>query len=140
MFVFICFHQVGGIHGARGTAPDIDGCFDAIGKIEDGGAGRSFLVLRNPNLHRREIEFQTRMVLLFHDGSVRQFLANDSVPQAMVEGFLDSSGHLGDRLITAMRAGLSAGGEAGPVRSAGLKLVDKVAWPVAELAPNELTT
>ncbi|MFC6488671.1 DUF1028 domain-containing protein [Nitratireductor sp. GCM10026969] len=60
-------------------------------------------------------------------------LANDGVPQAIVDGFLASSGHLGDRLIAAMRAGLAAGGEAGPVHSAGLKLVDKVSWPVADL-------
>ena len=60
-------------------------------------------------------------------------LANDGVPQAIVDGFLASSGHLGDRLIAAMRAGLAAGGEAGPVHSAGLKIVDKVSWPVADL-------
>lgn len=60
-------------------------------------------------------------------------LAHDGVPQAIVDGFLGSSGHLGDRLIAAMRAGLDAGGEAGPVHSAGLKLVDKVSWPVADL-------
>lgn len=60
-------------------------------------------------------------------------LANDGVPQAIVDGFLASSGHLGDRLIAAMRAGLTAGGEAGPVHSAGLKIVDKVSWPVADL-------
>ena len=60
-------------------------------------------------------------------------LDNDGVPQAIVDGFLDASGHLGDRLIAAMRAGLAAGGEAGPVHSAGMMLVDKVAWPVADL-------
>ena len=60
-------------------------------------------------------------------------LANDGVPQAVVEGFLASSGHLGDRLIAAMQAGLAAGGEAGPLHSAGMLLVDKVAWPVADL-------
>ncbi|SEW26622.1 Uncharacterized conserved protein, Ntn-hydrolase superfamily [Aliiroseovarius sediminilitoris] len=60
-------------------------------------------------------------------------LANDGVPQAIVDGFLSSTGHLGDRLIAAMRAGLAAGGEAGPVHSAGMMLVDKVAWPVADL-------
>ncbi len=56
-------------------------------------------------------------------------LANDGVPQAIVNGFLANSGHLGDRLIAAMRAGLAAGGEAGPIHSAGMMLVDKVAWP-----------
>lgn len=60
-------------------------------------------------------------------------LADPGVPQAIVEGFLASGGHLGDRLIAAMRAGLAAGGEAGPVHSAGLKIVDKVSWPVADL-------
>jgi uncharacterized Ntn-hydrolase superfamily protein len=60
-------------------------------------------------------------------------LANDGIPQALVDGFLASSGHLGDRLIAAMRAGLAAGGEAGPVHSAGMMLVDQVAWPVADL-------
>ncbi|MGR3617106.1 MAG: DUF1028 domain-containing protein [Paracoccaceae bacterium] len=60
-------------------------------------------------------------------------LANDQVPAAIVDGFCSSTGHLGDRLIAAMRAGLAAGGEAGPIHSAGMKLVDKVAWPVADL-------
>lgn len=60
-------------------------------------------------------------------------LANEGVPQAIVDGFLASSGHLGDRLIAAMRAGLAAGGEAGAVHSAGMKIVDKVSWPVADL-------
>jgi uncharacterized Ntn-hydrolase superfamily protein len=36
-------------------------------------------------------------------------------------------------LIAALRAGLAAGGEAGPVHSAGLQLCDKVGWPVADL-------
>lgn len=60
-------------------------------------------------------------------------LANDTVPQAIIDAFLSSSGHLGDRLIDAMQAGLAAGGEAGPVHSAGMMLVDTVSWPVADL-------
>ncbi|WP_170424755.1 DUF1028 domain-containing protein [Ruegeria arenilitoris] len=60
-------------------------------------------------------------------------LDNEGIPHAIVDGFLSSSGHLGDRLIAAMRAGLAAGGEAGPVHSAGMKIVDKVSWPVADL-------
>lgn len=60
-------------------------------------------------------------------------LANPGVPRAIVDGFLSATGHLGDRLIAAMRAGLAAGGEAGPVHSAGMKMVDKVSWPVADL-------
>lgn len=60
-------------------------------------------------------------------------LASAGVPQAIVDAFLAASGHLGDRLLAALKAGRDAGGEAGPVHSAGLLLVDKVAWPAAEL-------
>ena len=60
-------------------------------------------------------------------------LADPGVPSAMVQEFLASDGHLGDRLIATMRAGLKTGGEAGPIHSAGLKLVDTVSWPVADL-------
>lgn len=60
-------------------------------------------------------------------------LDNREVPQAIVNAFVGSTGHLGDRLIGALQAGLLAGGEAGPVHSAGLLLVDTVAWPVADL-------
>jgi len=65
--------------------------------------------------------------------SAGNLLANDAVPAAIVSGFEGSAGHLGDRLMAAMRAGLDAGGEAGPVHSAGLQICDKVAWPVADL-------
>jgi uncharacterized Ntn-hydrolase superfamily protein len=60
-------------------------------------------------------------------------LANENVPSVMVDSFLASPGDLGDRLITALRAAVKAGGEVGPVRSAGLKLVRDVSWPVADL-------
>lgn len=60
-------------------------------------------------------------------------LANNGIPQAIVDGFLAAKGHIGDRLIAAMRAGLAAGGEAGPLHSAGMMIVDKVAWPLADL-------
>ena len=60
-------------------------------------------------------------------------LANPDVPAALVAGFEGATGHLGDRLIAAMRAGLAAGGEAGPVHSAGIQLCDTVPWPVADL-------
>jgi len=65
--------------------------------------------------------------------SAGNLLANENVPSAIVNAFEAAEGHLGDRLITAMKAGLLAGGEAGPVHSAGLQLCDKVGWPVADL-------
>lgn len=60
-------------------------------------------------------------------------LADKGVPQAIVDAFIASTGHFGDRLLVALKAGRDAGGEVGPVHSAGLLLVDQVAWPVAEL-------
>ena len=51
----------------------------------------------------------------------------------MVAMFHQTCGHLGDRLIAAMFAGLDAGGEAGKVHSAGLLIVDRQDWPLAEL-------
>jgi uncharacterized Ntn-hydrolase superfamily protein len=60
-------------------------------------------------------------------------LASEHVPRAMMEAFLGSNGVLGERLMIAMRAGRDAGGEAGPVHSAGMKLVRDVPWPVADL-------
>jgi uncharacterized Ntn-hydrolase superfamily protein len=52
----------------------------------------------------------------------------------MVEAFASqAAAPLGDRLVAALRAGLAAGGEDGPVRSAGLLIADAVDWPVADL-------
>ncbi len=60
-------------------------------------------------------------------------LAGELVPMAMVEAFSGSKGHLGDRLMLALEAGLKAGGEAGPVHSAGLKVADRLSWPLVDL-------
>ena len=61
-------------------------------------------------------------------------LADDAVPQAMVDAFAaDPEAHLGDRLLAALSAGAAAGGEEGPVRSCGVVIVDKVSWPVTDL-------
>jgi uncharacterized Ntn-hydrolase superfamily protein len=61
-------------------------------------------------------------------------LASDDVPGAMVAAFLRRArDDIGDRLLAALLAGGTAGGEAGPVHSAGLLVVDQVAWPVTDL-------
>ena len=60
-------------------------------------------------------------------------LADAAVPQAMVAAFETATGHLGDRLMAALQAGLAAGGEAGPVHSAGMKIADKLDWPLVDL-------
>ena len=60
-------------------------------------------------------------------------LANITIPESMVTAYHQTNGHIGDRLLAAMFAGLSAGGEAGDVRSAGLLIVDREEWPLADL-------
>lgn len=60
-------------------------------------------------------------------------LAAEAVPAVMVETFQLSEGHLADRLIRVMRAALEAGGEEGPVHSAGLMVVREVSWPIIDL-------
>ncbi|WP_103335763.1 DUF1028 domain-containing protein [Pseudotabrizicola formosa] len=60
-------------------------------------------------------------------------LAHEAVPAAMVAGFEAATGDLGARLMLALEAGLAAGGEAGPVHSAGLMLADRLSWPLADL-------
>ncbi|HEY1641573.1 MAG TPA: DUF1028 domain-containing protein [Streptosporangiaceae bacterium] len=61
-------------------------------------------------------------------------LADPGVPAAMLAAFQDSAGDpLGDRLIAAARAGLAAGGEVSPVRSAGLLIAEVMPWPVTDL-------
>ena len=61
-------------------------------------------------------------------------LANPGVPAAMTAAFEAAAGqHLGVRLVAAMQAAVAAGGEEGPVHSAGLLIARDVPWPVADL-------
>jgi uncharacterized Ntn-hydrolase superfamily protein len=61
-------------------------------------------------------------------------LADRTVPAAMLAVFTErASASLGDRLISALAAGLAAGGEISPVRSAGLIIAESAPWPVTDL-------
>jgi len=60
-------------------------------------------------------------------------LANPEVIEAMVRAFENTSGHLADRLLAAMQAGVAGGGEAGPVHSAALVVVGELSWPIVNL-------
>lgn len=62
-------------------------------------------------------------------------LKSDRVPQAMIDGYLSApaNAHLAERLLRGLEAGLAAGGEVGPVRSAGVYVVDRYPWPVCDL-------
>lgn len=60
-------------------------------------------------------------------------LADKAVIDAMVAAFESRDGELAERLLAAMDAALAAGGEMGPVYSAGLKVTDRATWPVVDL-------
>jgi uncharacterized Ntn-hydrolase superfamily protein len=60
-------------------------------------------------------------------------LADPGVPRAMIAGFANAQGALAERLLVGLESGLSAGGEEGPVRSAGLLVADRQPWPVVDL-------
>jgi len=60
-------------------------------------------------------------------------LDNDQIPKTIITAFENSQGHLADRLLAALQAGLDAGGEAGSVHSAGVKVYSKHNWPVVDL-------
>ncbi|MGW4095421.1 DUF1028 domain-containing protein [Mycobacterium sp. NPDC004974] len=61
-------------------------------------------------------------------------LNDERVIAELLAGYADStSGAFEERLLDGLRAALAAGGEAGPVHSAGLLVVEDVPWPVTDL-------
>ncbi|AJK50635.1 DUF1028 domain-containing protein [Burkholderia plantarii] len=60
-------------------------------------------------------------------------LSDPKVIEAMVPAFETTPGALADRLIAAMQAAVAAGGEAGPIHSAALKIAGDVTWPIVDL-------
>jgi uncharacterized Ntn-hydrolase superfamily protein len=61
-------------------------------------------------------------------------LTSHDVIVAMLESWLRmDDAHIGDRVLAAMMAGVTAGGEEGPVHSAGMLVVDRTSWPLADL-------
>ena len=61
-------------------------------------------------------------------------LVSNEVPQSMVDSFSKHSNlHLAERLLLALQAGLDAGGEEGPVHSAGIKVAHEHPWPLVDL-------
>jgi uncharacterized Ntn-hydrolase superfamily protein len=68
-----------------------------------------------------------------HAAAAGNLLARAEVAAAMIAAFEAAGGHLGERLLQALRAGTARGGEAGPIHSAGLLIVREVAWPIVDL-------
>lgn len=68
-----------------------------------------------------------------HCAAAGNLLDNEGVPAAMVKSFENSSGSFGQRILNALKAGVDAGGEAGPLHSAGLLIGGEITWPLVEL-------
>jgi uncharacterized Ntn-hydrolase superfamily protein len=60
-------------------------------------------------------------------------LASRDVPAAMLRAFESAQGCLAERLMQALLAGEAAGGEEGPVHSAGLLVCGEPDWPIVDL-------
>ena len=65
--------------------------------------------------------------------SAGNLLAAPDVPMVAAAAFETAQGPLAARLLAGLNAGLAAGGEAGPVHSAGLLVARDVAWAVTDL-------
>ena len=60
-------------------------------------------------------------------------LATPDVPRRLVEAWLATDGPVETRLLAALAAGMEEGGEAGPVHSAGLSVINGSGWRVTDL-------
>lgn len=60
-------------------------------------------------------------------------LRTKDVAVAMARGFENATGHLAERLLRSLEAGVAAGGEMGPIHSAGLIVVRDRVWPLVDL-------
>ncbi|CAB3633466.1 MAG: DUF1028 domain-containing protein [Achromobacter pulmonis] len=68
-----------------------------------------------------------------HAACAGNMLASPEVPAAMLAAFERAEGVLAERLMLALLAGQAAGGEAGPVHSAGLLVCQDLDWPMVDL-------
>ena len=61
-------------------------------------------------------------------------LSSVEVVRAISDSFASNGNlHLAERLLVALQAGVNAGGEEGPVHSAGLKVAHQHQWPLVDL-------
>ncbi|MFJ8821267.1 DUF1028 domain-containing protein [Streptomyces sp. NPDC102467] len=69
------------------------------------------------------------------DGAVAagNMLSGEHLPGVLLDAYAAATGELEERLLTAMKAAVAAGGEEGPVYSAGMAVVADVGWRVTDL-------
>ncbi|MGI5438469.1 DUF1028 domain-containing protein [Streptomyces shenzhenensis] len=69
------------------------------------------------------------------DGAVAagNMLSGEHIPDVLLDAYAQATGELEERLLIALKAAVAAGGEEGPVYSAGLAVVADVDWRVTDL-------
>lgn len=95
--------------------------------------------------HGRTAHFSGESIVSKHCGyegpqcvSIGNLLVSDKLPQCMVEGYMSRPDQsFSDRLIDALDAGLDAGGEINPVRSATLLVADNFDFPHINLRVDD---
>ncbi|HET7357925.1 MAG TPA: DUF1028 domain-containing protein [Nocardioidaceae bacterium] len=149
-----CVHLragVGGVASQNVTDPRLGpALLDALEQAVDPQAALEELVCGRPlvehrqltvlDVHGRAAAYSGRAALGVHHHRVGagvvaagNLLNSPQVVDVVVEAFEDASGELEERLLAALEAGLAAGGEAGPLRSAGLAVVRSVPWRETDL-------
>lgn len=144
---------VGGVNSQNVTDPRLGTAL--IARLRAGDSAEQALESVVSVADPEAIEYRQLMVLdaegraAVHSGSralgtfgaaVRQnavaagnLLASLDVLDALVDTALTAPGRIEERLYAAMQAAMAAGGEEGPVHSAGLSVVRDVGWRVTDL-------
>jgi uncharacterized Ntn-hydrolase superfamily protein len=143
---------VGAVASQNVTNPHLGAvALDALAGGADARAALDTAVAREPHADYRQLIVVDRVgqtaihtgakalgtrseVSVENAAAAGNMLADEGVIDALLEGFLSSDAPTTEqRLLDGLHAALAAGGEAGPVHSAGLQVVDDVPWPVTDL-------
>lgn len=114
---------------------------DAVAKVMDGRAHADYRQVAVVDMQGNTAHFTganilgtNKVVEGKHCVAAGNLLSSTDVPHAMVRSFEDNADkHLADRLLTALQAGIAAGGEEGPTHSAGLLVAHENPWPLVDL-------
>ena len=124
------------LNALAGGAPSATALSEALAATPFGAYRQLLIVAREgePLVHSGEHALGVVASSIGRDAAAAgNLLAHGQVPKAMIDAFESAGGHLGARLLEALRAGLASGGEAGPIHSAGLLVVRNQTWPIVDL-------
>lgn len=119
----------------QGVAPS-----EALAQVIAGQAHSQYRQVTVIDHHGRTAHFSGAHTLGLHAAqsgeqcvAAGNMLADAGVIDSMVRAFERAPGQLAERLLAALHAGQASGGEAGPVHSAALVVVDDLLWPIVNL-------